>query len=66
MARKTIFHIHHIYPGMTEDELQSVVNECSSGDEIRLHGEFREGEIFFKHLPDGLTISGDIKKKDSR
>ena len=66
MTRKTIFNIHHVYPGITKEQLQKVADECSSGDEIHLYGEFKEGEIFFKHLPGGLTITGDMKKKDSR
>lgn len=61
--RKAIFNIHHIYPGISKEQLHEIANQCSSGDEIRIHGEHEPGAIFFKHLPGGLTITGDCHIK---
>ena len=59
---KKIFNIHHIYPGISHEQLQEIASQCTTGDTIRLHGQFKPGEIMFKNLPEGLTIQGDIHK----
>jgi len=56
---KEIFNIHHVYPGITTEELQGIADQCEAGDEIRIHGTHEEGVIFFRSLPGGLTIRGD-------
>ena len=55
-----ISNIHHVFPEITKEQFQEILEHTSPGDEIHFHeGTYEVGTIFIPHDM-GLTITGTI------
>ena len=56
--------IHHVFPGVTKEQFQEVLEGTHSGDEVHFHeGIYEVGTIFIPHYYEGLTFTGTILGK---